>query len=183
MAYPENNGWLVTRRCFMERDGLWLELVPRLAKATGKALASAEQMCEPRAQFERKVRSPLDYLCEMIRERHEEDLRQGVAYAADLAAYPLDYYKQLKGDVRATGDPVLLQNELILCVAEANKTLACRFPSALSLNELRLYREHLMNARAKAGLLIATIDAQIAESEASFKGVPIEGERLTAARR
>ncbi|HEX8708834.1 MAG TPA: hypothetical protein VF723_11370 [Pyrinomonadaceae bacterium] len=175
----ENQGNLVTRRAFAQRDGVKLRRIELLAEITQKSGATAYKMTEEMGLFGSGSPSPLYVLCELIRAIEEIEQREGVEFssALEMAEYPRRFLRALRGeagcDVEASGKLKVL----IKSAADANFLLDGRELKDLNLGELKDFRELTMNGATLAHELAVMVDRQIEDADSRYRGTPTMRER------
>jgi len=169
-----NKGNLVTRRCFVERDGVKLRRVDELAQIVGKAGSTAYQMTEEVSPYGSGTPSPLYNLNELI--RHLVDI-DDIPSAVEMADCPRRFLDQLRGEDVA-GDAINKNNLLLKTASDANYLLAGRDLKDLPLGQLKEYAQMIMTVRTVSSEIERMVDAQIKTVEQSFTGAPIQAERL-----
>lgn len=177
---PANKGNLVTRRAFAERDDVELPdyRMKALRRVVNKAMSTAYQMTEECGEYGSGTPSPAHMLCELIREAHEMDAREGVDYstAQELAEYPLTFLTQLRGGgVEAGGDFICKKNRMMKAGTDANFMLKGRELHQLTPGELHEFSASMMTVATLARELEQMADRALAEVQ--FPGAPIQSER------
>lgn len=174
-----NQGNLITRRAFAERDGIRLYRVELLADITQRSGSMAYKMTEEIGIFGSGSPSPLHVLCELIRATEEVEKREGSEFssALELAEYPLIFLRALRGEKGIETDAVGKLNFLTKNSADASYLLNGRDLKDLNLGELDQLRELAMNAATLAHELGTMTERQIAETESRYKGAPVMRER------
>src|ERR1051325_2752397 len=179
----ENKGNTVIRRAFAERDGLRLHRVEILAQVTNKAMSTAYQMTEDVGLYGSGRPSPLYIVCELV-SRLEEIEREGtggVSAAMEVARYPLDFLRQLRGEIQIDSDARHSLNLLLKNISDANFLLAGRELKDITPGELREFLHLIMNCVTASHELEAICDSLIQAREASYPGVPFQRERICKA--
>jgi hypothetical protein len=175
----ENQGNLIIRRAFAQRDGVSLYRIELLAKITQKSGALAYKMTEEVGLFGSGSPSPLYVLCELVRAIEEIEQGEGGNFSAalEMAEYPLRFLRALRGDEGIETDANGKLNFLLKNTADANFLLNGRTLSDLNLGELKQFREFVMNAATLAHDLGMLTESRIEEAESRFKGAPVARER------
>lgn len=175
----ENQGNLVTCRSFVKRDGVKLHRVEMLAEITRKKGSTAYKMTEPLGHFGSGTPSPLHIVCELIRELDgvEQQDAPGYSSALEMATYPLRFYRALRGEKSADADADSKLRQLVKHASDASYLLSGRALKVLTLNDLRVFLEHVMSAATLAHELGMMTDCQITETDSRYKGQPIMRER------
>jgi len=183
MAAPENKGNIITRRAFSPERGE-LELMAILRRVTNKAKSTAYQMVEEVGEYGSGLPSPLHTVCELIRERYEWEQDNGCEFsvAQEMAEYPLEYFRQLRGEARPGCDFVGRVNVMLKSASDANYLLKGRGPRELTPGELKEFSRLVMNVTAAARELGMAADEALRGAESEYPGAPIPGDRLRAAR-
>ncbi len=95
-----------------------------------------------------------------------------------MASYPLYYLKKLMGVVPPDENVSRKSDHMVRLAAEANCKLDGRTLEAMSINDLREYKESLAETSTCTFELELMVDACIQRKESRMNGSPIQGERL-----
>lgn len=180
MPTPENKGNLITRRAFSERDGVELSdaRMKVLRHVVNKAMSTAYQMTEECGEYGSGRPSPLHMLCELIREAHDLDAKDGLDFstAQELAEYPLTFLRLLRGQIGLTGDFVCKLNYLVKTAGDAMYSLKGRDLPHLSPGELKAFADYMIGVAGLAAALQAMADDQA--QRLNYPGAPCQRERI-----
>src|ERR1043165_189933 len=168
-----NKGNLIVRRAFADTDRM-----ATLRRVVNKAMSTAYQMTEEVGDYGSGTPSPLHMTCELIREAYEADCKtRAVAPTArELAEYPLQFYRELTGEVAPAADFIGRFNYMLKSATDANFLLEGRKLTELTPGELREFSRLIMNIQGACGALL--VAASEAEQHFDYPGAPVQGERV-----
>lgn len=175
---PDNFGNLVMRRAFVERDRIWLKHAEEVADTLHlKDVQQAYKICAPISRHGSGRPSPFYEANELIRLRHELDLKEGrpVPFARELAYSTVKFYLSLRGETRTDADNILGLKLLFQHFAAANLIASATPLAQLAPEKVNEFAEHMESVRAAAAHLVATARALVRRMEADFTGEPVVG--------